>query len=222
MEIPKMKIEIWSDIACPFCYIAKRNFEEALMDFPEIDQLDIEWKSYQLNPDYQPVPGMDTYTELANRKGKSIEWAIEFCQNITDMATEVGLDYRFEILKQANTFNTHRLIQLAKTKGLDDEIEEALFQAHFTDGKDLNQWEVLKEIGLETGLEDMDIQALIDNEELFAEEIRKDVYEAYQLGINSVPFFVMDNKYGVKGAQPVGLFIDTIEKSFKEWSDIQV
>ncbi|HUH74994.1 MAG TPA: DsbA family oxidoreductase [Chitinophagales bacterium] len=214
----KMKIEIWSDVVCPFCYIGKRHFEESLAKFSEVEHLDIEWKSFQLDPEGQPDPQKDAYTHLAEKKQKSIDWSISVHQQITETAAKSGLEFRFDIAKPANTLLAHRLIQLAKTKHLGEAAEEALFKAHFTDGIDLNKFEEIEKIGHAIGL---DTDPLKD-ENAFVENVRMDLYEAKQLGISSVPIFVFDNKYGVSGAQPVELFTSTLEKAFSEWENVNL
>lgn len=218
MKELKMKIEIWSDVVCPFCYIGKRHFEEALENFSETEFLEIEWKSYQLNPNSQPHPKDDAYTYLAETKQKSLDWSISAHQQITEMAAQSGLEFRFDIAKPANTLLAHRFIQLAKTKNLGEEAEEALFKAYFTEGKNLNQLEEIIQIGQEIGLNTDPLKV----ENSFVAEVRKDIYEAQQLRINSVPMFVFDNKYGVSGAQPVEMFTSTLEKAFSEWENINL
>lgn len=216
-----MKIEIWSDIACPFCYIGKRNFEDALEQFSENEFIDVEWKSFQLDPNAAPKTGVDAYTYLAELKGKSLEWSVQAHQQITEMAAQAGLEYRFDIAKPANTLQAHRLIQLAKSQGLGNEAEEALFSAHFTEGRDLNQLSTIIEIGTDIGLSNEDLELLTDGN-AFTDEVKRDIFEARQLGINSVPFFVLDNKYGVSGAQPAGVLAQYIEKAFTGWENVNL
>ena len=213
-----MKIEIWSDVVCPFCYIGKRHFEAALENFTENEFLEIEWKSFQLNPKSQPNPKDDAYTYLAEQKQKSLDWSIMAHQQVTEMAEQSGLEFRFEIAKPANTLLAHRLIQLAKTKKLGEKAEEALFRAHFTEGRNLNQLEVIHQIGKEIGLD----TAILKDENAFIKEVSRDLYEAQQLKISSVPMFVFDNKYGVSGAQPIEVFEGTLERAFSEWENINL
>src|SRR4051812_16466246 len=119
-----MKVDIWSDIRCPFCYIGKRRFEEALDSFPHKDKIEVEWHSFELDPDMQTDTSANIYDYLAERKGQSREWAVQVHARVTQMAQEVGLDYNFDKAVTANTFNAHRLAQLAKTKQLGDAAEE--------------------------------------------------------------------------------------------------
>ena len=132
-----MKIEVWSDIMCPFCYIGKRHLEAALSAFPN-EQFEIEWKSFQLDPSIVPQPDKNVYEYLAERKGMSVEESEQMHAGVVARAAEVGLDYHFEKAVISNSFTAHRLIQLAKTKGLGDAMEETFFKAYFTEGRDLN------------------------------------------------------------------------------------
>lgn len=221
MSHPKMKIEIWSDVICPFCYIGKRNFEQALEEFSESHYIEVEWKSFQLDPKAKPAAGVDVYTYLAETKGKSLEWSYQAHQQIAEMAAQSGLEYRFDIAHPANTFLAHRLIQLAKTKGKGIEAEEALFSAYFTEGKNIQDDATIIEIGTDLEISSDELQLLVDTD-IYSEEVNRDIYEAKQLGINSVPFFVLDNKYGVSGAQPVKTFAAYIEKAFTEWENVNL
>jgi len=211
-----MKIEIWSDIMCPFCYIGKRHFEAALKEFPHADSLQIEWKSFQLDP---TIPKMeervDVYQYLADKKGMSLEQSKSLHQNVIQMAKNAGLDYNFDIAVVGNSKDAHRLIQFAKTKGLGDQAEEALFKAYFTDGKNMADMKDLIEIGTSIGLDSVELTSILESD-AFAYEMMQDIQEAQNIGVQGVPFFVFDRKYAVSGAQPVEAFLQTLEKSFAE------
>jgi len=215
-----MKVEIWSDIMCPFCYIGKRKFEAALEQFPGKDKITVEWKSFQLNPSLQSQPGKDVYDYLAEIKGQSREWSLAIHDQMTGTAKAAGLTYNFDKAVIANSFDAHRLIQLAKKHQLGDAAEERLFYAYFTEGKDMSNHETLLELGVEIGLDKAEITAALTSEELAA-AVNKDVNEAQQLGIKGVPFFVLDRKLGVSGAQPVEAFAQALEQAFTEWKKTQ-
>lgn len=215
-----MKVEIWSDIMCPFCYIGKRRFEAALEKFPGKDNITVEWKSFQLNPALQSQPGKDVYDYVAEIKGQSREWALTVHEQMTGTAKEVGLTYNFDKAVIANSFDAHRLIQLAKKHQLGDAAEERLFYAYFTEGKDMSNHETLLELGAEIGLDKAEITAVLQSGDLAA-AVNKDVDEARQLGIRGVPFFVLDRKYGVSGAQPVDAFTQALDQAFTEWKKTQ-
>ena len=206
-----MKIEIWSDIMCPFCYIGKRQLETALEAFPGND-FEIEWKSFQLDPTIEPQSGKDVYTFLAERKGISVEQSIEMHKGVVERAKSVGLDYHFDKAIISNSLTAHRIIHLAKSKKLGDEMEEILFKAYFTDGKDLNDAQTLIELGIKAGLDSNEVQEVVENENLYLIDVKGDIREAQEIGVQGVPFFVFDRKYAVSGAQPVEAFVNTIKE----------
>ena len=212
-----MKVEIWSDIMCPFCYIGKRNFEAALKEFDAKDEIEIEWKSFQLDPSIPKTfeTKINTIEYLAERKGMSIEKSKELHANVIETAKKVGLDYDFEKAVVANSFDAHRLIQLAKTKGLGDAAEESLFKAYFTDGKDMSDHSTLVQLGKEIGLNEEEIISALASEE-FEAKVNFDVSEGSQLGVTGVPFFVFDRKYAVSGAQPIETFLNALKQSHAE------
>lgn len=206
-----MKIEIWSDIMCPFCYIGKRQLETALEAFPGND-FEIEWKSFQLDPTITPQSGKDVYTFLAERKGMSLEQSKEMHKSVTERAKSVGLDYHFEKAIISNSLTAHRIIHLAKAKKLGDEMEEIFFKAYFTDGKDLNDDQTLIELGTQAGLAAAEVKEVVEAESLYLNDVKHDIKEAQEIGVQGVPFFVFDRKYAVSGAQPVEAFVNTIKE----------
>lgn len=206
-----MKIEIWSDIMCPFCYIGKRQLEKALDEFPN-DEFEIEWKSFQLDPSITPQWGKDVYTFLAERKGISIEQSVEMHKGVVERAKSVGLDYHFDKVIISNSLKAHRIIQLAKTKKAGDEMEEIFFKAYFTEGRDLNNDSTLIELASQAGLNSADAQKVVQNEDLYLIEVKADIDEAREIGVQGVPFFVFDRKYAISGAQPLETFVQTINE----------
>ena len=211
-----MKIEIWSDVMCPFCYIGKRRFEEALQNFEHKDEVEIEWKSFQLNPDLKTDPSLNITQYLADAKGWTIEYAQQLNDQVTEMAAGVGLTYDFDRAVVANSFDAHRFAHLAKRNGLGNQAEEALFKAYFTDGENIADHATLTELGINIGLEEKEIKNTLASD-AFAGEVKHDIAEAGYLGIRGVPFFVMNGKYAVSGAQMVPVFAETLEKSYTEW-----
>lgn len=206
-----MKIEIWSDIMCPFCYIGKRQLEAALEQFPNND-FEIEWKSFQLDPTITPQSGKDVYTFLAERKGMSLEQSKEMHKGVAERAKSVGLDYNFDKTVISNSLEAHRIIQLAKTKKLGDQMEEIFFKAYFTEGRDLNDGPTLIELAEKAGLNKNDVIEVLESDHLYLKEVQNDITEAQQIGVQGVPFFVFDRKYAVSGAQPVEAFVQTIQE----------
>lgn len=212
----KMKIEIWSDVMCPFCYIGKRRFEDALQQFEHHTEVEIEWKSFQLNPTMQTEPNLNINQYLADRKGWTVDYARQISDQVTEMAAQVGLKYNFSKAIVANSFNAHRLSHLAKKHGLGDPLEEALFKAYFTDGKNIDDKKTLGELGIAIGLKADQVEQTLDSND-FADAVKQDIAEAQYLGIQSVPFYVLNDKFGISGAQSVPVFSETLEKSFADW-----
>lgn len=217
MTSEKMKVEIWSDIMCPFCYIGKRHYEEALQQFADSTNVELEWHSYQLDPSLpKPASNLNTYEYLAQRKGMSVEQSKAMHANVLQMAKNAGLDYHFEKAVVANSFDAHRLIQFAKTKGLGDEAEERLFKAYFIEGKNMCDPDVLLILAKEIGLNEAEAKEVI-NSTAYTAEVNKDIETAQQIGVTGVPFFVFNRKYAVSGAQPSATFLNVLQKSVAEW-----
>jgi predicted DsbA family dithiol-disulfide isomerase len=214
----KMEVEIWSDVMCPFCYIGKRRFEKALKKLPEADQVNVTWKSFQLNPDMKTQPEKNIIEYLAEVKGWSVEQSKEMHANVTGMAKEEGLDYRFDKAVVANSFDAHRLLQMAKAHGKGNEAEELLFKYYFTEGKNIADHTFLAELGAELGLQKSDVEDMLSSNK-YSEEVNHDIYESQQLGVRGVPFFVLNRKYGISGAQPTESFVGALEQSLGEWRE---
>ncbi len=211
----KMTIDIWSDIMCPFCYIGKRKLETALQQFPHKDKINIVWHSFQLDPTIESLPGTDLYSYLAERKGQTRDWSVKVHQQLVETAKQEGLTYNFDKAVIANSFNAHRLIQLAKTKGLGDAAEERLFKAYFTEGENVSDTNTLIELGSDIGLDEAAIKHMLESE-AFAQEVTDDIEKAKSYGISGVPFFVLNNKYGISGAQPAEIFLNSLQQAWDE------
>jgi predicted DsbA family dithiol-disulfide isomerase len=216
--VNKMKVEVWSDVMCPFCYIGKRNYETAVAQFAGKDDIELIWKSYQLDPTL-PTEGakdLDVYEYLATRKGINRSQVQAMHAQVTEMAKNAGLEYRLDKSVMANSFKAHRVIALAKEKGLGDLAEERLFHATFMAGKDFGDTEILKEIGAEIGLTADEVDEALTND-TYAYQVTSDINEAREIGVTGVPFFVVDRKYAVSGAQAPQSFLQTLEKAHEEW-----
>lgn len=213
-----IKIEVWSDIACPFCYIAKHHFERALEQFPHKDKVELEWKSYQLNPNVpDDTHGESLIDSFVREKGMSKQQAEGVFSNVVNLAKQSSLDFHMDRVIVANTINAHRLSHLAKSKSkkTQNDIEELLFKAYFTEGKNVNDKNTLIEIGINGGLEKQELENLFDSHN-FADKVIADIQEASVLGITSVPFFVFNRKYAISGAQPSSAFLDMLNKVYNE------
>lgn len=213
----KVKVEIWSDIMCPFCYIGKRHFEQAVASLPNPENIEVEWKSFQIDPEIpeQITGNTNVYEYLAERKGITVQQSMDMHKSVVEMAANAGLSYRFDIAKVANSKKAHCIIQFAKTKNLGDKAEEEFFKAYFFNGKDLSLEADLLEISEKIGITAEEMQFALTDES-YAYAVKQDVQEADALGIRGVPFFVFNRKYGVSGAQPAQAFIDTINQVMAE------
>ena len=211
-----MKVEIWSDVMCPFCYVGKKHFENALAQLPFKDKIEVEWKSFQLDPTL-PVEGasQSTLDYLVNRKGMPKEQIEGMMHHLDQSGAAVGIEFRQDIAIPVNTFRAHRLIHFAQSKGKGNEMEEALFFAHFTAGKNVGDLEVLTDLATSIGLNKDEVVALLQSEEQ-TQEVKNDIEEAQALGISGVPFFVVDRKYGISGAQPIDTFAEALTQAYEE------
>ena len=211
-----MEINIWSDVRCPFCYIGKRKFEMALEKFPHKDKVKVIWKSFELDPNLKTNTKVSAMEHLSKAKGISKAQAEGMQQHVATVAKEIGLDFKSNKTIIANSFNAHRLIQLAKTKGLGNEMEEALFKAHFVEGKNIDDKETLLETGVSIGLDESDVNEIFTSD-AFSKEVKEDEMQAQSIGINGVPFFVLNNKYAVSGAQSPETFSEVLEQTWEEY-----
>lgn len=214
-HIMLMKIDIWSDVRCPFCYIGKRKFERALESFEHKDKIEVVWHSFQLDPTLKTQEGVSTVDYLAKVKGLTQEQTVEMHERVASVGEEVGIKFDFDRVVVANSFNAHRLIQFAKTRGVADAAEEALFEAHFTEGKNIDDDEVLVALASSISLSPDEVRAMLKSD-LFAEEVSKDEQIARSIGIRGVPFFIFNEKYAVSGAQSPAAFLQTLDKTWQE------
>ncbi len=210
-----MKIQIWSDVLCPYCYIGKREFENALEQFAHKDQVEVEWKSFELDREAPVRSPDDLFDHLAKKYGRTREQAREMVAGVVERARTLGLDYQLERAVMGSSFDAHRLIQFAKTKGLGDAAEERLFNAHFVRGEHIGDKALLKQVATEIGLDGTAVEELLASDE-FTEAVHQDEYEAQQIGVRGVPFFVLDNKYAVSGAQSSDHFLGALNQAWNE------
>ncbi len=210
-----MKVEIWSDVVCPWCYIGKRRFEAALAQFEHRDQVEVIWRSYQLDPN-APRHGEQKTTEmLAQKYGVSVEQAAKMQARVSAIAAQEGLEYHLDQTRHENTFDAHRLLHLAAEEGRQGEAEERFFRAHFTEGKALGDYETLVQLAAEVGIAEDEARAVLASD-AYADAVRADIRRAWMFGIGGVPFFAIDERYGISGAQPSELLKDVLEQA---WAD---
>jgi len=210
-----MELEIWSDIACPWCYIGKRRFEAALAEFEHAEQVHVRWRSFELDPQAPPERTGDRAERLARKYGMTVEQAREIEQQLTDTAAADGLDFQFGKARTGNTFDAHRLVHLAEQHGLQDEMKERLLRAHFTDGELVGDQDTLTRLGVEVGLPEHEIRETLKGDR-FADEVREDERTATELGISAVPTFIVDRRVGVSGAQPPELLLKMLRRGLPE------
>jgi predicted DsbA family dithiol-disulfide isomerase len=208
-----MKVDIWSDVRCPYCYIGKRKFEIALAQFEHRETVEVEWHSFELDPNAGTLPDENVYNYLANRYGKSREWAVSAHQQVAEIAAQVGLNFNFDVSIVANSFDAHRLIQFAKTKGLGDLAEELLFKAYFTEGKNIDDQQALLQIGIEIGLSENEVSSMLLSE-AFSKDVHDDEQMANNIGVRGVPFFLIDEKLAVSGAQSPETFLGALNQAW--------
>ncbi|QEU95214.1 DsbA family oxidoreductase [Streptomyces kanamyceticus] len=212
-----MRVEIWSDIACPWCYVGKARFEKALAAFPHRDGIEVVHRSFELDPgrakgDTAPVLAM-----LTKKYGMSEEQAREGEQRLGENAASEGLGYRTEGRDHGNTFDMHRLLHLAKERGRQDELIGLLYRANFAEERSVfEDDERLVELAVAAGLDAEEARGVLADPEKYAADVRADEREAAELGANGVPFFVLDRKFGVSGAQPADVFAQALQQA---WGD---
>jgi predicted DsbA family dithiol-disulfide isomerase len=210
-----MKVEIWSDVVCPWCYIGKRRFESALAQFEHRDQVEVIWRSFQLDPRAPQHGEQKTTAMLAQKYGVSVEQALKMQERVSTLAAEEGLEYHLDQTRHENTFDAHRLLHLAAERGLQGQAEERFFRAHFTEGKALGNNEMLAQLAAEVGIAEDDARAVLDGD-AYADAVRADIRRARMFGIQGVPFFAVDEQYGVSGAQPAEVLQEVLEQAWAE------
>ncbi|MGI8594733.1 MAG: DsbA family oxidoreductase [Solirubrobacteraceae bacterium] len=208
-----MNVEIWSDIACPWCYVGKRRFEAALGRFEHADAVTVTWRSFELDPT-APVARAESGAEhLAEKYGSSLQQALEMERHMTKTAAEDGLDFRFDRLRSGNTFDAHRLLHLAHLLELQDALKECFMRAYLTEGELMGDHDTLRRLAVEVGLPEKDVIAVLASDR-FAEDVRADEHAAASFGARAVPFFVVDRAVGASGALPTDAMLELLQKGW--------
>ncbi len=214
-----MKVEIWSDVVCPWCYIGKRRFEAALARFVRRDEVEIEWKAFELDPNTTTAPsgsGDGDYAgRMARKYGMDRAQAQQRLDAMTESAAAEGLDFHFERAVRGNTFDAHQVIHLAGLRGVQDAVKERLLRAYFTDGEAVAERSSLARLASQAGLDADEVAAALEAQ-TYAGEVRREEAEAAAFGISGVPFFVIDRKYGVSGAQAPEVLFQVLEQAWAE------
>ncbi|HEY7848879.1 MAG TPA: DsbA family oxidoreductase [Ktedonobacterales bacterium] len=208
-----MQVEIWSDVVCPWCYIGKRRFEQALAQFPQRDAVSVVWRSFELDPN-APERSSGTLTELLAKKYRTTpQQAAQMNARVSSLAAAEGLEYHLDQAQPTNTFNAHRLLHLALKQGVQGQVKERLMRAYFTDGLALGDTETLVRAVSEAGLDADDVRAALAGDD-YSDDVRADEERAAVFGIAGVPFVVIDERYGVSGAQPSEVFLEALQTAW--------
>jgi predicted DsbA family dithiol-disulfide isomerase len=221
MTMEKMKVEIWSDVTCPSCYISKRKFETALSQFKDSENIEVTWKSFELAPGLHTDPGNNMHNFLAKLHGIDISQSISMCDQVAARAAESGLKYDFAKAIPANTFNAHILMHLAKVHGVQAQAKESLSKAYFTDGRNIDDPATLSELGEKIGISSEELISAL-KKRTYSDEVTRDKKEAEKLGIRSVPHFIFDGKIRLSGEQDSNVFLESLEKTFAGWQENKI
>jgi predicted DsbA family dithiol-disulfide isomerase len=209
-----VRVEIWSDVICPWCYIGKRRFEQALALFEGRDDVEVEWRSFELDPS-SPATPQPLADRLAQKFNVSHDEAVAMNERMTETASGVGLQFRLDIAQSGNTFDAHRLIHLAAAHGRQGPMKEALMEGYFSEGRAISDRDTLVELATRAGLDADEARAMLESDR-FTAEVREDEQLAAGFGIGGVPFFVVDRHYGISGAQSAEVMLETLQQAATE------
>ena len=210
-----MQVEVWSDVVCPWCWIGKRHLEEALSRFEHAEQVQVTWRAFELDPDAGPSTDRPYTERLADKYGFGVADAQAMVDRMVATGAQAGLDMRFDIARPGNTFDAHRLLHLAAERGVQEPVKEALFRAAFTDGEPVSDHDTLVRVVSAAGLDAAEARQVLA-EDVYAEEVRIEEEAAAELGATGVPFFVVDRRYGVAGAQPADVLLQVLRQAWQE------
>jgi predicted DsbA family dithiol-disulfide isomerase len=214
-------VEIWSDIACPWCYVGKRRFEAALAQFEHAEDVRVTWRSFELDPSAPAERHGDRAERLAQKYGMTVEQARATEHRLVETAAGEGLDFRFDIARSGSTFDAHRVVHLAEQHDLQDAMKERLLRAYFTEGALMSDRDTLVALAVEVGLPEVDVRDALAGER-FAEQVRDDERAAAQLGISAVPTFVVDRALGASGAHPPEALLQLLRQGWENRSPVSV
>ena len=215
-----MQVEIWSDIACPWCYVGKRRFEAALAAFEQRDAVSVTWRSFELDPGAPAERVGDHAEHLARKYGMTVEVARARHAQMTEVAAADGIDFRFDLVRGANTFDAHRLVHLGAAHGAQDATKERLVRAYFSEGELVSDHATLARLGVEAGLPEDEVRETLATDR-FADDVRDDERTAASLGITAVPFFVVDRAFGASGAQSPDILGELLRRAWEARPKVQ-
>jgi predicted DsbA family dithiol-disulfide isomerase len=212
-----LSVDIWSDVVCPWCYIGKRRFEAALAQFPQRDEVDVTYHSFELDPDAPARHDRPGPARLAEKYGVSLEEAQAMNDRVSEIAAQDGLHYRLDIARGGNTFGAHRLLHLALAHGVQPALKERLMEAYFTEGEPISDPDTLVRLAADAGVPEEESRTVLEGDR-YADAVREDERLGAQLGIRGVPFFVIGRRYGISGAQPADVLLGALERAWAEAS----
>jgi predicted DsbA family dithiol-disulfide isomerase len=213
--VAPLALEIWSDVVCPWCYVGKRRLEAALAMLPDRDDVEVRWRSFQLDPEAPPTRDVPADEHLAAKYGMSVEDARGLNAQMTELAAGEGLEYHLDRTRGGNTFDAHRLIHLGAARGIQDAVKERLMRGYFTEGEAVGDHETLVRLGADAGLDPEEARATLESD-AFADDVRVDEELARRMGIQGVPYFVLNRRFGVSGAQPAEILVQAFERARQE------
>lgn len=212
----RLQVQVWSDIACPWCYVGKRRFESALQKFAHAADVEVVWRAFELDPSAPRARQPQNYAErLAAKYGRTRAQAQQMIDRMVETARADGIEMDFEHIQPGNTFDAHRLVHLALDRGKQDALKERLFRAYLGEGRSMSDPDTLRSLATEVGLAEDEVSAVLATNQ-YAREVRADEEEARALGIHGVPFFVLANRYAIEGAQPAELILSALERAWSE------
>jgi predicted DsbA family dithiol-disulfide isomerase len=209
----KLRVDIWSDIVCPWCAVGKRRFEAALARFSHRDDVEVVWRAFELDPSAPVVQEGDNATRLARKYGRTREQALAMMHQLEETAAKDGLDFHLTTARSGNTFDGHRVLHLAAERGLQGAVKERFLRGYHSEGEAIGEHEVLVKLASEAGLDAEEVRAVLASDR-YASEVREEEKTARALGVNGVPFFVLAEKYAVSGAQPADVLLGALEQAW--------
>jgi predicted DsbA family dithiol-disulfide isomerase len=217
VQVPTLNVQVWSDIACPWCYVGKRRLEAAIARMPSPADVEVVWRAFELDPSAPRVQAPETsYAErLAHKYRATVAQADAMIDRMTTVAAGEGLSFRFDRIQPGNTFDAHRVLHLARERGVQGAVKERLLRAYMTEGEPIGDPDALARLSAEAGLDAAEVRKVLASD-AYAAEVRADEEEAHELGIHAVPFFILGGEYGLSGAQPVELMHEALMQAWQE------
>jgi predicted DsbA family dithiol-disulfide isomerase len=210
----RLPVDVWSDIVCPWCAIGRRRLELALGQFEHANEVDVGWRAFELDPRAPAIQEGDNVARLGQKYGRSRSEALAMMRNVEQLAAKDGLDLHLTTARTGNTFDAHRVLKLARERGVQGAVNERFFRGYMTEGEAIGDHEVLVKLAAEAGLDGDEVREALAGDR-FASEVREEERMARSLGITGVPFFVFGGKYAVSGAQPLEVLVGALDRAWE-------